>query len=304
MKLSSILLPSLAALPVASAWGSLGHMASAYVASSFVSNTTQAYLQKVLENNNDDYLASIASWADSIRYTRWGRFTSNFHFIDAKDSPPEECSVDFERDCKANGCVLTALANYTARATDLSLPPLQRQDAAKFVVHFIGDLHQPLHNENVARGGNSIKVKFNGVRLNLHHVWDSTIIEKWIGVNGRPNGYAEGWAKSLVDEINDGKFTKEAGSWLDGLNYTDPIGTGLQWSRECNKLICTHVFPQGPSAIVGQELSGDYYLAAGLALEKQVAQAGFRMAAWLDHLVEDIMSKSALGGSPTTIDEL
>ncbi|KAL5606714.1 hypothetical protein BROUX41_003110 [Berkeleyomyces rouxiae] len=300
----STILACFAVLPAASAWGALGHISTAYVASHFVSNTTQEYLQKILDNTGDDYLASIATWADSIRYTRWGRFTGNFHFIDAKDSPPEDCSVDFERDCKANGCVLTALANYTARATDLSLPPLQRQDAAKFVVHFIGDLHQPLHNENIARGGNGIKVRFNGVRLNLHHVWDSTILEKWVGVHGKPNRYAEGWAKSLVSEITNGKFTKDAELWLDGLNYTDPIATGLQWSRECNKLICTHVFPQGPSAIADQELSGDYYLAAGLALEKQVAQAGVRMAAWLDHLVDDVMAKSALGGPTVGMDEL
>lgn len=236
----SALLTTLAAVPSVAAWGSLGHITTAYIASTFVSNTTQAYLQDLLHSSNDDYLASVATWADSIRYTRWGRFTSNFHFIDAKDSPPHECNVDFDRDCKAGGCIITALANYTARAADPALPLMQRQDAAKFVVHFVGDLHQPLHNEDVQRGGNGIKVKFHNVNLNLHHVWDSTIAEKWIGVRGKPNGYALGWAQSLVTEIKEGKFAKEADSWLDGMDYTDPVKTALQWSRECNKLVCSH----------------------------------------------------------------
>ncbi|KKA29951.1 hypothetical protein TD95_005149 [Thielaviopsis punctulata] len=295
----AILTSALAIAPSVAAWGSLGHITTAYIASSFISNTTQAYLQDLLHSSNDDYLASVATWADSIRYTRWGRFTSNFHFIDAKDSPPHECSVDFDRDCKTGGCILTALANYTARATDLSLPLLQRQDAVKFVVHFVGDLHQPLHNEDVSRGGNGIKVKFNGVNLNLHHVWDSAIAEKWIGVRGKPNGYALGWAESLVAEIKEGKFAKQAAEWLDGLDYSDPVKTGLQWSRECNKLVCSHVLPQGPDAIAGQELSGDYYQAAGPVIEKQVAQAGYRMAAWLNYIADDVLAKQTLGGNPS-----
>ncbi len=50
-----------------------------------------------------DYLAGVATWADSIRYTKWGHFTGPFHFIDAKDTPPLNCSVDYERGLQKRG---------------------------------------------------------------------------------------------------------------------------------------------------------------------------------------------------------
>lgn len=219
----------------------LGHITTAFIASKFVANTTEAYFQELLRNEDADYLASIASWADSVRYTRWGRFTKNFHFIDAHDDPPRSCDVDFQRDCKEDGCVISSLANYTDQAMDTSIPTWQRAQAAKFVVHFVGDLHQPLHNEDVALGGNRIHVKFDGKDFNLHHVWDSSIAEKWLGGrHGKPYDMAEKWSNQLVVEITDGKFAEERGAWLKDLDFDDGIATALAWSRECNALVCTH----------------------------------------------------------------
>ncbi|PKK44280.1 hypothetical protein CI102_11714 [Trichoderma harzianum] len=292
MKLSNAVAFSLVSLPGAMAWGGLGHITTAYIASQFVSNSTEAYLKHLLRSNEPDYMAKVASWADSIRYTKWGRFTSTFHFIDAHDSPPESCNVDFERDCKGTGCVITALANYTEQSLDPSLPPWQRAQAAKFVIHFVGDLHQPLHNEDVARGGNGIHVKWNGRDFNLHHVWDSSIAEKWLG-RGKPYPLAEKWSRDLTDKINAGIYSKEKDAWLADLDFSDPIETAMAWSRECNKLVCEYVFPEGPKAIVGQELSGEYYEKAAPMLEKQVARAGYRMAAWLDLIVDEYQKRDA-----------
>ncbi|CAI6093915.1 unnamed protein product [Clonostachys chloroleuca] len=278
--------------PGVSAWGSLGHITTAYLASHFVSNTTEAVFKELLKNDNADYLASVASWADSVRYTKWGRFTKTFHFIDAHDDPPRSCNVDFERDCKETGCVINALANYTEQVVDTALPEWQRAQAAKFVIHFVGDLHQPLHNEDVALGGNRIHVLWDGRGYNLHHVWDSSIAEKWIGgLHGKPYDLALKWANQLAVEITDGKFTPEKEGWLKDLEYKDPISTAMAWSRECNALVCTHVFPEGPKAIVGQELGGDYFKAAGPVIEKQVARAGYRMGAWLDQIANDYLAK-------------
>ncbi|KAK7420687.1 hypothetical protein QQX98_002682 [Neonectria punicea] len=274
-------------LPGAAAWGSLGHITTAYLASRFVANTTEAFFQELLGSQEPDYLALIAPWADSIRYTDWGRYTKNFHFIDAHDDPPTDCSVDYERDCKDGGCVISALANYTKQSLDPELPTWQRNQAAKFVVHFIGDMHQPLHNENTALGGNRIYVLFDGHRYNLHHVWDSSIMEKWLGgLHGAPLTIAEKWSSQLAIAITDGKFADEKESWLKDLDLDDPINSALSWSRETNSLVCSHVFPEGPAAIVGQELGGEYTEKAGPVIEKQVARAGYRMAAWLDRIVD------------------
>ncbi|KAI9163289.1 Nuclease S1 [Paramyrothecium foliicola] len=294
MKTSNLLTLSLAAAPGALAWGSLGHITTAYVASHFVANTTQAYFQDLLRNEDSDYLAKVATWADSIRYTKWGRFTKTFHFIDAHDNPPHDCNVDFERDCKETGCVISSLANYTEQSLDPKLAPWLRAQAAKFVIHFVGDLHQPLHNEDVAKGGNGIYARFDGREFNLHHIWDSSIAEKWIGgMHGKPFPIAERWANELSVEITDGKFADEKDVWLKGLNFEDPIETAMIWSRECNALVCTHVFPEGPHAIAGQELGGAYFQKAGPVIERQVARAGYRMAAWLDHIAAEFEARRA-----------
>lgn len=204
----------------------------------------------MLGNEDNDYLASVASWADSIRYTKWGRFSKNFHFIDAHDNPPYSCDVDLQRDCKEEGCVINALSNYTQQVTDTTLPHWRRAQAAKFVIHFVGDLHQPLHNENVALGGNRIHVRFDGRTYNLHHVWDTRIMEKWIGgVHGGPYETAQKWANELSLAITDGKYAGEKEVWLKDLNFQDANGTALAWSRECNALVCTH----GKSPPLGHE---------------------------------------------------
>ncbi|SPO03896.1 probable nuclease S1 precursor [Cephalotrichum gorgonifer] len=275
------------------AWGSLGHITTAYLASHLVSNTTESYLKYILYNDTSDYLANIATWADSARYTQWGRFTKTFHFIDAKDDPPHSCNVDLARDCKETGCVVTSLANYTLQSLDPGLSFRDRNIAMKFVVHFIGDLHQPLHNEDVARGGNGIHVLWRGYEMNLHHVWDSSIAEALVngGRRGKPFELAKRWSAELAAEIESGKFAKEKEAWLRDIDLNDAEATALAWSRECNAYVCTHVLPEGPVAIVGQELSGEYYERAAPVVEMLVAKGGYRLAAWLDLIVDEYLSR-------------
>lgn len=275
--------------PTAVAWGSLGHMTTAFVASRFVSDDTRRHFQHLLGDvDDDDYLARVASWADSVRYTKWGSFTRNFHFIDAHDDPPYSCNVDLARDCKDMGCVITALANYTSQSLDHGLPSWRRAQAAKFVIHFVGDLHQPLHNEDVEKGGNGIYVLWDGKEFNLHHVWDTSIAEKLINAHVRAGiDEAEKWANQLALEITDGRFSRESKAWLDSLDFSDPVKTAMTWSSEANAFVCTHVLPEGVDGVRDRELGGRYFEAAGPVVERQVARAGYRMAAWLDAIVRE-----------------
>ncbi|CAN8100375.1 unnamed protein product [Discula destructiva] len=284
MKLSHPFTLGILAVPQALAWGGFGHITIAYLASNFVQPQTADYFQTLLRNDTADYLANVATWADSIRYTKWGHYTGVYHFIDAKDTPPTACSVDLQRDCKPEGCVVTAIQNYTSQILDREMPAWLRAQAAKFVVHFVGDIHQPLHVEDVARGGNGILVLWQGHELNLHHVWDSSIAERWVGggVRRKPYGAAREWAMELAGKIEGGEFASERAKWLEGIDFADPVGTALGWAREGNAYVCSHVLPEGPAAIVGQELSGEYYEKAAPVIEVQVARAGYRLAKWLD----------------------
>jgi hypothetical protein len=197
-----------------------------------------------LGNDNDDYLGKVAIWADKFKKTKEGSFSRNFHFIDAHDDPDhDQCQVDYARDCKAGGCIISALANYTERARDRFLLLKENQIAVKMLVHFIGDLHQPLHNEDVGRGGTQIHVVWGGAHKDLHSVWDTAIPEKMtkhLHTGSDKSKVAFLWAQELAGHINNGKFTAKKQNWLKNFDPTNPNGTAMAWSNQVNDLVCTH----------------------------------------------------------------
>lgn len=139
---------------------------------------------------------------------------------------------------------------------------------------FIGDLHQPLHDENLDRGGNEIHVVFDGKPNNLHAVWDTAMPEKLIG--GYALADAQKWSLSLTTAIKTGSYKAQAAGWLKGIDFKDPVATSLIWAKEANSYVCTTVMPKGVKALNGTELDGDYYKTAIPVIELQIARAGYR----------------------------
>ncbi|KAI9788252.1 MAG: hypothetical protein M1816_007018 [Peltula sp. TS41687] len=269
-------------VPVTLAWGSFGHQLIAYVASEFVSDKTESFCQDILSDRSAGYLANASTWADSFRASSAGRFSAPFHYIDAQDNPPSSCGVDLERDCGEEGCVVSAIANYTERIRDETLPPIDINQALKFLIHFVGDVHQPLHDENLARGGNSINVTFDGTRTNLHHVWDTEIPEKWAG--GKTIGHAEKTASMLSKAIKTGVYKSRAKSWLKNLDISAPSKTAMFWAKDANSLVCTTVLKDGVEAALDEDLGGAYFETASPIVQQQLAKAGYRLGAWLNLL--------------------
>ena len=179
--IKSLLLPAIATFPAAHAWGSLGHTTVAFIAQNFVSQNTKKFAQRILNDTSSNYLANVATWADSYRYEAEGAFSSVLHYIDALDNPPKTCDIIYERDCPEEGCIVSAIANYSTRAVQKDVGLAEQQKALKWVVHFVGDVHQPLHVENLEVGGNLINVTFDGARTNLHAAWDTAIPQKLVG---------------------------------------------------------------------------------------------------------------------------
>lgn len=103
---------------------------------------------------------------------------SPLSYIDANDSPPTSCSVNLPRDCESTGCIVSAIANYTRRVNDDRLSATNRKQAMEFLIHFLGDITQPLHVEALKIGGNDIPVTWDGEDTNLHSVWDTQMVEK------------------------------------------------------------------------------------------------------------------------------
>jgi hypothetical protein len=99
-------------IPSAFAWGTLAHETIALVAQKYVTSSTATWAQGILSDTSSTYLANVATWADTYRYTSGGGWSAPFHFMDAEDNPPSSCNVNYNRDCGSSGCVVSAINNY------------------------------------------------------------------------------------------------------------------------------------------------------------------------------------------------
>ncbi|VUC33726.1 unnamed protein product [Clonostachys rosea] len=294
---SRVALLGLAAAQGAQAWGALGHATVAYIAQNYVDNTTEAWAKGILADDSTSYLANIASWADEYRSTTAGKWSSALHFIDAEDSPPTACNVDYDRDCGSSGCVVSAIANYTQRISDGRLSAANKAEALKFLVHFIGDITQPLHDEALSLGGNQITVTFDGyTNDNLHSIWDTYMPQKKIG--GGDLAHAQTWATELIASIDSGSFKSQATSWVSGDDTTEPVNTAMTWATDANAFVCSAVMPDGVDALQQGDLYPDYYDSVMPTIELQIAKGGYRLAHWLNSLYASKVAKVKRGNMP------
>jgi hypothetical protein len=153
---------------------------------------------------------------------------------------------------------------------DASLEAQERNHAIRFIVHFLGDIHQPLHNEAIAVGGNQINVTFDGEPTNLHAAWDTSIPEKLNG--GEEESDAAAWSKNLTLAIKDGIFSSVKASWLFEMTLNDTTESALVWARDANAHVCTTVLPEGVEAVEGTDLGNAYFASAVDAVELQIAR--------------------------------
>ena len=172
-------LAALAVVPAAQAWGPLGHSIVAALAQKQLSPAAEAEVEHLLALDHTTQLADIASWPDEIQddpalATLWKQ-TRKLHYIDFRGGPT--CDYVPQRDCRNGECVVDGLAHYVAILGDKSQPDAVRLQALTFVVHFVGDIHQPLHaGYRDDLGGNKYQVQFEGKGTNLHRVWDSGML--------------------------------------------------------------------------------------------------------------------------------
>ena len=144
--------------------------------------------RKVRQPTDGDWpchLASVATWADKYKYRM--RWSAPLHYIGAVgDHPPDECLFPGPEGWmgRPNINILGGIYNTSNILLDYVDGEISNvelaQEALKFIVHFIGDLHMPLHLVGRDRGGNSVDVCWEGRRMNLHSVWDGHMIAKAI----------------------------------------------------------------------------------------------------------------------------
>ncbi len=177
------------------AWGITGHRVVARLAAQKIPPATGARILAALDADSDttcrqtdlaDRLACVSTWADDVKRTTM-RFTSNWHFVDI---PRNESSYQPARDCRPTprgDCLIQAVERLRTALTDpdSTATPQSRAEAVKFLVHFMGDLTQPLHCiTDGDNGGNGKVVTWFGDaqnefgHWNLHSVWDDGLISR------------------------------------------------------------------------------------------------------------------------------
>jgi len=257
-----------------SAWGPKGHAIVADTAASRLTPIAQQNLQLLL---GGDSLASIASWADSVRKER--DESIDWHFVDIpKDAP----GFSEERDCfrpqdkhkdaltDHHNCVVDRIEMFQKVLGDEKASRVDRLEALKWLVHFVGDLHQPLHAIDEARGGNDIKLAIFGSTkcgdydCNLHWAWDTLLLEH--------TGYSE---EEYVARLN----TLIAQKQME--NQT--VGTPVDWANESHAQ-ARRIMEAKPAAV-----DESYYQANIELVNQKLALGGLRLA---------VLLNDALGKAP------
>lgn len=254
-------------------WGGLGHRLVANVATNGLTPVATQNVAWLLDGRP---LADIASWADDYRGDN--NQTGLWHYLNI---PPSANTYDRDRDCprqagvaagtrddKWRDCVVDRILYQQERLADLRLDRPDRAIALKFLVHFVGDLHQPFHSIGVGRGGNDVHVSVFGTSncsnnpavqrpCNLHSVWDSMLIEH------------RGWNEQRWLTALDALIAQR------GWRNPDP-GTPAEWAVQSFQLAKAALVPENGT------IDEAYYRAKITVIEERLALAGVRLAALLN----------------------
>src|SRR5215469_11317856 len=297
----------LGAEPRARAWGCKGHQAVALIAEKHLTPEARQLVEKLLGANpidpklkrwcgnaTRDLLMDAATWPDDVRNERRN---GPWHYVDI---PRGKHKGSLEEYCGADGCVTRAIEEQRAILKDRSAEGPKRAEAIRYLIHFVGDLHQPLHViNNGDNGGNCVPVKYlhhepmpnpmhperEDYSPNLHQVWDTEIVERDMEVSN-PHRYA--------DDLDE-KFRLQRADWE---------AAGIQvdnWAWEVRERAETEVYdalstkigiesdvkPRGCSdnnhigrRMFEKHLAADenYQNHAAKAVELGIAEAGVRLA--------------------------
>ena len=240
-------------LPVlAFSWGKTGHRVVGQIAENNLSPKAAAAVRDLL---GPDSLAEIANWADEIRSDPSWKRADPWHYVNIPDGETYEAMSK-----NPAGDIIVAMKRFEATLRNPAAPKEERIQALKFLVHMIGDIHQPLHaGKRDDLGGNRVSVHwFRSVEAtNLHTVWDDLIIEQ------EKLSFTE-WTRFL-----DHPTAAELKEW-QGSNYT-------AWMEESYKLRdrCYDFKPELP-------LSYDYVYKSLPIVKQRLLQAGVRLAGTLN----------------------
>lgn len=154
------------------AWGNEGHQVIALIAADRLTPSARVEIADLLGGDARQSMENASTWADYIRLTR--PETAPWHYVNIEISAS---GYNAATDCPAGDCVIAQVEKDARIIADRQLAKPVRAEALRFLIHFAGDLHQPLHcADNHDRGGNEVGVLIGAEQTNLHGVWDADVV--------------------------------------------------------------------------------------------------------------------------------
>lgn len=272
-------------------WGPEGHEIVARIAAANLNSHAAQEVASLLGVSVDslaDAMAAASTWADAIRPSH--PETGGWHFVDIPRDQPDGKPSDF---CPNSDCVSFRLADFAARLKNNTDGPgsFTRVEQLKFVIHFAGDIHQPLHDStNSDRGGNCVTVT-NHHNDNLHHAWDTDLVAD---LGSDDTQTAAGLASQYAALTDAQKIALIAGTPDDWAMASHQLGIGTAYGLlgskvpliepqvEVKKSNCS----DAPAKVraLKVKLGPSYVTASESVVQDQLIKAGARLAALLNSI--------------------
>lgn len=247
-------------------WGFKGHRAVATIAQKHLTSNTAYVVSAYLKGES---MADVATWADENR----NNTTAPWHFLNLPLGLTHEQFVKYVSESDNN--VYSAILKTEASLKDKSLTSDQKNEALKYLIHLVGDAHQPMHiSRKEDKGGNMIQVRFGNKGTNLHSLWDSKLIDH------------EDMSDANIARTYDVATTAQIKQWQSD--------SPMEWIWESYQ-ITGELYAQVKP---GQTIDEAYYQKYITVIHKRVDQAGIRLAGELNKLFINEQVKVA-GVSPT-----
>jgi len=237
------------------AWGKTGHRVTGQIAAAYLSESAREHVAGILGVED---LAEASTWPDFMRSSDeefWDSTANPFHYVTIPQGKTYQ-----EVGPPAEGDAITALAGFRETLLDSQASLAEKQLALRFIVHLVGDLHQPLHAGNgTDQGGNSYTVTYFGKPTNLHSVWDAAMVDS------EQLSYTE-MTRWLMRRVTPDMVA----NWQD----IDPA----TWANE-SAAIRDGIYPGGD-----RDIGSPYLFEHRETVRTRLVMAGVRMAAYLNHL--------------------
>jgi len=279
------LVSSLHVSEAAPLWGATGHAITAMIGQSYLQSAALKQIDYLLANVSGQ-MSAVASWADQILDEPQWKWSAPLHYI---NTPSWQCSFDPTKDCgdNENGmCVSNAVSNYSTQLDTPSLPKNRLEQAVRFVIHFHGDIHQPLHvGFGADEGGNTIDGTFFGSSTNVHQVWDSGIINQRISSSF--GGSQSAYVNYLLAQLN-GTWSEMAQEWAvcNSTDSAQPLDCPNEWANESADVACKYAYTDqnGNKIKDNFNLGNPYYQFVYAIVDQQLCKGGIRLASTLNKM--------------------